>query len=119
MTAAEDTLILLQSEAIEAAKIMDNALCEPWGTIGPSITVMLPPDVMVGKTLFDAQNDYVPVRVANLSDEPRKVCSGTEVASCEPVQSVLHQQLKFGPRDRRQLTRSPQGPLYPKSWGIK
>lgn len=96
MTAAEDTLILLHSEAIEAAKIMDKALCEPWGTIGPSLTVMLSPDVMVGKTLFDAQRDYVPVRVVNLSGEPRKVYSGTEVASCEPVQSVLHQQLEFG-----------------------
>lgn len=100
MTAAEDTLILLHREAIEAASIMDKPLCEPWGTIGPSITVMFPPDVMVGKTLFDAQKDYVPVRVVNLSGEPRKVYSGTEVASCEPVQSVLHQQLEFGPESQ-------------------
>lgn len=27
---------------------------------------MLQPDVMVGKTLFDAHKDYVPVRVVNL-----------------------------------------------------
>ena len=100
MTAAEDTLISLHREAIEAANIMDKPLCEPWGTIGPSITVMFPPDVMVGKTLFDAQKDYVPVRVVNLSGEPRKVYSGTEVASCEPVQSVLHQQLEFGPESQ-------------------
>ena len=100
MTAAEDTLILLHSEAIEAAKIMDKALCEPWGTIGPSIIVMLPPDVMLGKTLFDAPKDYVPVRAVNLSGEPRKVCSGTDVAGCEPVQSVLHQQLEFGPESQ-------------------
>ena len=46
-TAVEDTLILPHSEAIVAAKIMDNALCEPWGTIGPFMTAMLPPDVMV------------------------------------------------------------------------
>ena len=46
---------------------------------------MLPPDLMVGKTLIDAQKDYVPVRVVNPSGGPRKVCSGTEVASCEPV----------------------------------
>ena len=100
VTAAEDTLILLHREAIEAANIMDKPLCQPWGTIGPSITVMFPPDVMVGKTLFDAQKDYVPVRVVNLSGEPRKVYSGTEVASCEPVQSVLHQQLEFGPESQ-------------------
>lgn len=110
VTAAEDTLILLHSEAIEAANIMDKALCEPWGTIGPSLTVMLSPDVMVGKTLFDAQKDYVPVRVVNLSGEPRKVCSGTEVVSCEPVQcpSLAARIWPEIPRDRRQLTRSPQ-----------
>lgn len=107
MTAAEDTLILLHSEAIEAAKIMDKALCEPWGTIGSSTIVMLPPDVMVGKTLFNAHKDYVPVRVVNLSGEPRKVCSGTEVASCEPVKSVLHQQLEFGPESQETGGNSP------------
>ena len=86
VTAVEDTLILPHSEAIVAAKIMANALCKPWGTIGPSMTAIFPPDVMVGKTLNDGQKDYVPVRVVNLSGEPRKVCSGTEVArlwTCE------------------------------------
>lgn len=97
MTAVVDTLILPHSHAIVAAKIMDNAPCETWGTIGPSVTAVLPPDVTVGKTLIDAQKDDVPVRVVNLSGEPRKVGSGTGVASCEPVESVLHQQLEFGP----------------------
>ena len=75
VTAVVETLTLPYSKAIVAAKIMDNALCEPWRTIGLSMTAMLPPDVMVGKTLIDAQKDYVPVRVVNLSGEPRKVCS--------------------------------------------
>ena len=44
VTAVGDTLILPHSEAIVAAKIVDNALREPWGTIGPSMTAMLPPD---------------------------------------------------------------------------
>ena len=100
VTADEDTLILPHSEAIVLAKIIDNALCEPCGTIGPSMTAMLPPDVMVGKTLIDVQNDYVPVKLVNLAVEPRKVCSGTEVASCEPVESVLHQQFVFGPESK-------------------
>ena len=55
VTAVEDTLILPHSKASVAAKIMGNALCEPWGKIGPSMTAMLPTDVMVGKTLIDAQ----------------------------------------------------------------
>ena len=43
----------------------------------------------------------VPVRLVNLSGKPRKVCSVTEVASCEPVESVLHQQLEFGPESQQ------------------
>ena len=101
VTVVEYTLILPHSEAIVAAKIMDNTLYETWGTIGPSMTAMFPPDVMVGETLIDAQNDYVPVRVINLSGEPRNVCSGTKVASCEPVESVLHEQLEFGPESQK------------------
>ena len=62
VTAVGDTLILPHSEAIVAAKIVDNSLREPWGTIGPSMTALLPPDVMVGETLIDAQRDYIPVR---------------------------------------------------------
>ena len=62
MTAVGDILILPHSEAIVAAKIVDNSLREPWGTIGPSMTALLPPDVMVGETLIDAQRDYIPVR---------------------------------------------------------
>ena len=56
-----------------------------------------PPDVMVGKTLVDTQQDFISVRVVNLSSDPRKICRGSEVASCEPVESVLHQQPVFSP----------------------
>ena len=71
---------------------MDEMLDEPWGTVGPSFTAKLPPDVIVGKTLVDAQQEYVPMRVVNLSGQPRTICQGTEVAGCEPVESVIHQQ---------------------------
>lgn len=97
LTAVEDTLISPYSETLVAARIMDDPLGEPWGTVGPSFTAKLPPDVMVGKTLVDAQQDYVPVRVINLSGQPRTICQGTEVAGCEPVESVIHQQHDFIP----------------------
>ena len=93
----EDTLISPYSETLVAARITDDPLGERWGTVGPSFTAKLPPDVMVGKTLVDAQQDYVPVRVVNLSGQPRTICQGTEVASCEPVESVIHQQHDFTP----------------------
>lgn len=55
---------LTSQEGLVVAKIMDNALCEPWRTIGLSMTAMLPPDEMVGKTLIDALKDYVPVNMS-------------------------------------------------------
>ena len=97
LTAVENTLISPYSETLVAGRIMDDPLGEPWGTVGPSFTAKLPPDVMVGKTLVDAQQYYVPVRVVNLSGQPRTICQGTEVASCEPVESVIHQQHDFTP----------------------
>ena len=42
---------------------MDDPLGKPWGTVGPSFTAKLSPHVIFGKTLVDAQQDYVPVRV--------------------------------------------------------
>ena len=69
----------------------------PLGAVGQSLSAELPTDVMVGKTLVDAQQNCIPVRVVNLSSEPRKICRGSEVASCGPVESVLHQQPDFSP----------------------
>lgn len=45
---------------------------------------------MVGKTLVNAQRDYIPVRMVNLTNEPRQITSGIEVATCEPVESIVH-----------------------------
>ena len=89
LTAVEDMLISPYSETLVAARIMDDPLGEP---VGPSFTAKLPPDVMVGRTLVDTQQDYVSVRDVNLSGQPRTICQGTEIANCEPVESVIHQQ---------------------------
>ena len=45
---------------------------------------------MVGKTLLDAQRDYIPVRMVNLTNEPRQISPGIEVATCEPVESIVY-----------------------------
>ena len=45
---------------------------------------------MVGKTLVDAQRDYIPLRMVNLTNEPRQIPSGKEVATCEPVESIVY-----------------------------
>ena len=39
---------------------------------------------------MDAQRDYIPVRMINLTNEPRKIPSGIEVAACEPVGSIVY-----------------------------
>ena len=40
--------------------------------------------------LVDAQCDYIPVRMVNLTNEPRQIPSGIEVAICEPVESIVY-----------------------------
>ena len=58
VVALEDTVISPYSEILVPATIVDEPYGEPWGTVGPLPTTTLPPCVMVGKTLVDAQRDY-------------------------------------------------------------
>ena len=44
----------------------------------------------IGKTLVDGQSDYIPVRMVNLTNEPRQIPSGIELATCEPVGSIVY-----------------------------
>ena len=39
---------------------------------------------------MDAQRDYIPLRMVNLTNEPRQIPSGIEVATCEPVESIVY-----------------------------
>ena len=51
------------------------------------------PDVLVGKVLATVDNGYVPVRVLNVSDKPRKVKKGVYLAQGEPVLNgeIIHE----------------------------
>ena len=68
VVAMEDTVISPYSEILVPAKIVHEPYGEPWGTVRPSPTTTLPPGVMVRKTLVDAQRDYIPVRMVNLTN---------------------------------------------------
>ena len=81
VVAVEDTVISPYSEILVPAKIVDEPYGEPWGTVRPSRATTLSPGVMVGKTLVDAQRDYIPLRMVNLTNEPRQIPSGIEVAT--------------------------------------
>ena len=81
--ALEDTVISPYSEILVPAKIVGEPYGEHWGTVGSSPAITLPPGVMVGKTLVDAQHDYISLRMVDLTNEPRQIPSGIEVAACE------------------------------------
>ena len=71
VVAMEDTVISPYSEILVPTKIIGEPYGEPWGTVGPSATTTLPPSVMLRKTLVDAQRDYIPGQMVNLTNEPR------------------------------------------------
>lgn len=88
VVAMEATVISPYSEILVPTKIVGRPCGEPCGTVGPSPTTKLLLGVMVGKTLVDAQRDYIPVRMVSLTNEPRQIPSGIGVATCEPVGSL-------------------------------
>ena len=90
VVAMQDTVISPYSDILVPAKIIGEPYGEPWGTEGPSPTTTLPPSVMVEKTLVDAQRDYIPEQMVNLTNEQRQITSGIEVATCEPVESIVY-----------------------------
>lgn len=87
---SEDTMISPCSETLVPAKIEDEPYGEPWRTVGASLTTKLPPSVVVGKTLVDAQCDCIPVRMVNLTNEPRMIPSGINEATCQHLESTIY-----------------------------
>ena len=78
--------MLLPAKLDEMASVRVN---EAWGSISPTTNRILPNDVFVGRTLVDLENSSFPVRVANVSDSGRTIRKGTELATCEMVESVF------------------------------
>ena len=78
MTAVEDTLNSPFSKTFVATKITDDPIGESWEAVGLALSAVLPPKRMGGKMLVDAQQDFIPVRVVNLSSEPRKIRHGSK-----------------------------------------
>ena len=84
--------ILPRSEVLLPAKLDEMAsvrVNEAWGSISPTTNRILPNDVFVGRTLVDLENSSFPVRVANVSDSGRTIRKGTELTTCEMVESVF------------------------------
>ena len=78
-----------RSEALLPARLDEmGSVNEAWGSVSPTTKRILPNDVLVGRTLVDLRNSSFPVRVANVSDSSRTIRKGTELATCEMVESV-------------------------------
>ena len=79
-----------RSEALLPAKLDEiGDVNEAWGSVSPTTKRILPNDVLVGRTLVDLRNSSFPVRVANVSDSSRTIRKGTELATCEMVESAV------------------------------
>ncbi len=65
-----------------------------WGVLEPaqSVSSRSLDGLLVGRTLVDVNREELPLRLLNLTDHPRKVKQGTEIAVCQMVQSVMGQQ---------------------------
>ena len=86
----ETHTILSRCEALLPAKLDEmGSSNEAWGSIKPTTKRILPNDALVGRTLVDLRNSSFSVRVANVSDSSRTSRKGTELATCEMVESVL------------------------------
>ncbi len=75
------------SELLVAGTIVDTPGDCKWGMVEPILQCSVA-DLAVGKTLVGLHHSVVPVRVMNLSKEPRTIAKGALVASCVPVEVV-------------------------------
>ena len=55
--------------------------------------------LLVGRTLVHLDAEMVPVRLLNLTDQPKRIEQGTTVAICNPTKSVLTEQNGVSCRD--------------------
>ena len=77
------------SEVIVPARIEGLSGGERWGILESAVTTSQDATpVLVGRTLVDLQRQEVPVRVMNLTHEPRRLRKGAALAQCEELMSI-------------------------------
>ena len=75
------------SEVIVTGDVVDAPTGFSWGILEP-MAISVHSDLLVGKTLVDLRGTGVPVRMMNLSNQPKQIKQGFELAKCTPVTSV-------------------------------
>lgn len=86
---AETWLVPPKSETIIPGVLAgDSSPEEGWGEINPSKKPGLSSDILVARAVVDIGKPIFAVRVLNMSDDERIVREGTDIASCEIIDSV-------------------------------
>jgi len=82
---SRDIEIPANSEVIIPGKLDKPANSTAWGILeSPNTT-----NLLVGKALVDLQREGVPVRVLNISNQPKCFRRGSNLVTCTPVTSVF------------------------------
>ena len=86
---AETWLVPPKSEAIVPGVLEgDGSSEEGWGEISPSEKPCFSSDVLIARTVVDIGKPIIAVRVLNMSDDEQVIREGTDIASCEVIDSV-------------------------------
>ena len=91
VTLASQVSIPPLSEAVVSVKIEGGHDTAQWGMLEPPSFAENDghvDDILVGRTLVDMQKQTTPLRVMNLSQEPKVIRRGATLACCEPVVSI-------------------------------
>ena len=93
VTLASHVSIPPLSEAVVSIKIEGGHDTAQWGMLEPPSFAENDghvDDILVGRTLVDMQKQTTPLRVMNLSREPKVIHRGATLACCEPVVSIIN-----------------------------
>ena len=91
VTLGDNVDIPPMSETVACGKLLDRPINMMWGVVEPdsiSPTKFLD-GLLVGRTLVNLSAEEVPVHLLNLTDQPKRIKQGTNVAVCNSVESVL------------------------------
>ena len=88
----ETVTIPAGEEAIIAGKLIKRGKHNLCGVIEPSEQFVSKTGILVGKSLVDPNNRTVPVRVMNLSEEPKTIHQDSVVGTYQPVVGINQSQ---------------------------
>ncbi len=77
------------AEALVPVKVDTTDVESRWGILESAGKPHVRDSLLVGRTLVDLEQEQVPLRVMNLSGEPKKLGKWMQLAECRPVECVF------------------------------